>query len=141
MAKFIDARLRAGGGKGLSEGELEEALDAALGLFRLINVRAGFLRARQLFLLRGLSCTQGVVAVSGGRILEGAGPPPGCSGTCRPLLPLPASSFLGEGSAGARPPALHRAPPHPCAPARSTHPPPAPPKLKPFHHPPGQGHV
>ena len=38
MAKFIDARLRAGGNKGLSEGELEEALDAALGLFRLINV-------------------------------------------------------------------------------------------------------
>jgi len=41
VAKFIDARLRAGGNKGLSEGELEEALDAALGLFRLINVRRG----------------------------------------------------------------------------------------------------
>ncbi|KIZ03018.1 cullin 4 [Monoraphidium neglectum] len=37
VAKFIDARLRAGGNKGLSEGELEEALDSALGLFRLIN--------------------------------------------------------------------------------------------------------
>lgn len=41
VAKYIDARLRAGGNKGLSEGELEEALDAALGLFRLINVRRG----------------------------------------------------------------------------------------------------
>ncbi|KAI8468416.1 MAG: Cullin-domain-containing protein [Monoraphidium minutum] len=42
VAKFIDARLRAGGGKGLSEGELEEALDAALGLFRLINGKDTF---------------------------------------------------------------------------------------------------
>ncbi|GBF89461.1 hypothetical protein Rsub_02033 [Raphidocelis subcapitata] len=42
VAKFIDARLRAGGNKGLSEGELEEALDSALGLFRLINGKDTF---------------------------------------------------------------------------------------------------
>ena len=38
IAKYIDARLRAGGAKGLSDAELEAALDAALVLFRAIQV-------------------------------------------------------------------------------------------------------
>jgi hypothetical protein len=38
IAKWLDGRLRAGGSKGLSEGELEAALEAALVLFRAIQV-------------------------------------------------------------------------------------------------------
>lgn len=34
VAKWMDARLRAGGAKGLADDELEARLDAALGLFR-----------------------------------------------------------------------------------------------------------
>jgi hypothetical protein len=41
IAKWLDGRLRAGGSKGLSEGELEAALEAALVLFRAIQVGVG----------------------------------------------------------------------------------------------------
>jgi cullin-4 len=38
VAKFIDSKLRAGGSKGLTDTELEAALDQALVLFRFIQV-------------------------------------------------------------------------------------------------------
>ena len=38
VAKFIDSKLRAGGSKGLTDMELEAALDQALVLFRFIQV-------------------------------------------------------------------------------------------------------
>lgn len=38
VAKWMDARLKAGGGKGLTEEELESKLDAALALFRCVHV-------------------------------------------------------------------------------------------------------
>ena len=107
VAKFIDARLRAGGNKGLSEGELEEALDAALGLFRLINVRgaaarraaggragAGDGNPETCTRLRG-GCARGALLAA---LMLGLAPPSltALPPTCRPLWRRPTPAGQGH---------------------------------------------